>query len=172
MDGQQKTMPEQSEGLLSIQFIENKQQEDEDIDSAPVATGVSFANPTKPRTTRFDFCFKVFIAILVLLNVVVIGLSIRSMTAGRGAEECQVGRGRKVVAPLHLPCEQVLEKEGEEKGEEEGGWRRFKNGDSDLCWPLDHRRLATAVGQVRNGLGSCLEIHNLIYRHYSSSNNN
>ena len=76
------------------------------------------------------------------------------------------------MAPLHLPCEQVLEKEGEEEGEGEGGWRRFENDDSgqDLCWPLDHRRLATAVGQVRNGLGSCLEIHNLIYRHYSSSN--
>ena len=85
MDGQQRTRPEQS-GLLSIQSREGIQLEDEDIDSATVVTGVSFANPTKPRTTRFDFYFKVFIAILVLLNVVVIGFSIRAITAGRGAD--------------------------------------------------------------------------------------
>ena len=60
-----------------------------------------------------------------------------------------------MVAPVCVPCGDVLEGEGkvevEGAEEEEGGWRRLKNGgsDYDLCCPLDYRRVATAVSKVR-----------------------
>ncbi|XP_076453987.1 uncharacterized protein LOC143289056 [Babylonia areolata] len=79
-------------------------------------------------------------SILLVFNVVVISLAVRSIPRER-SKQCQKGRAKNVVAPLCVPCEN-------EWTEEEGGWRRYMDEGQSLCCPLRHDNLASAVGQI------------------------
>ncbi|KAL8595998.1 hypothetical protein ACOMHN_018310 [Nucella lapillus] len=106
----------------------------------------------KPRRGNPSVFQMVIIGLIIVLNISVISLAILAIQESR--EGGQKLKKREAVAPLCLPCQQVFGGTGREgkdkKGEEEekGGWRRYRDGGQELCCPLHHRNLASAVGRI------------------------
>ncbi|KAK7090387.1 uncharacterized protein [Littorina saxatilis] len=155
----------QSEYLMAAPQIS------EDGGETESGININFDNPEErlQKTTikRFSGCHKLFllfIGLLVVANFVVIGVSINAIITrgveeeGRGGEKD--GGGKEgcghhgaVVAPLCVPCEEGMEGEGE------GGWRRYtEEGGQDMCCPLDHGLVASAVHQIYETVRKIKEI--------------
>ncbi|KAK7090388.1 uncharacterized protein [Littorina saxatilis] len=133
-------------------------EEPEAVSEISVILAADEESPAKPALGRVlqRHRLQLFIAFLVFSNLVVIGVSIKAINTRETEEEERGGEGgedgqeecpqhRLVVAPLCVPCE-----EGKDEGEEEGGWRRIRDdeSDEDMCCPLDHRQLASAVHEI------------------------